>query len=84
MGPRASLVTLIAAALEPSAIGGITLHNSVTTLKEVIEHDLTFEKIPEFFCFGLLEEFDIPQLAELVAPRPVRFEGAPANLPQLH
>jgi len=29
------------------------------------------ELSPELFCFGLLEHFDVKQLAALVAPRPV-------------
>jgi hypothetical protein len=28
------------------------------------------------FCFGLLEAFDVKQLAALCAPRPVAFRGA--------
>jgi hypothetical protein len=27
---------------------------------------------PELFCFGLLEKFDVRDLAMLVAPRPIR------------
>ena len=29
--------------------------------------------MPELFCFGLLESFDITQLAALSGPRPVHF-----------
>ncbi len=39
-----------------------------------------FEQMPELFCFGLLEAFDIEQLRALVAPRPVvAGEAATAN-----
>jgi hypothetical protein len=37
----------------------------------VIEKNRTVEQMPEWFCFGLLAEFDIRQIAALVAPRPV-------------
>ena len=43
------------------------------SLKEVIETNLAFPKAPELFCFGLLRDFDVLQLAALVAPRPVVF-----------
>ncbi|MCS7305357.1 MAG: hypothetical protein NZ602_09665 [Thermoguttaceae bacterium] len=42
-------------------------------LKEVLQKNWSVEQAPEMFCFGLLEEFDIRQLAALVAPRLVRF-----------
>jgi hypothetical protein len=29
------------------------------------------DQSPELFCFGLLERFDVKQIASLVAPRPV-------------
>lgn len=75
-GPRASLIALVAAALEDSAIGGLELHGSFGSLKEIIEKNMTVREAPELFCFGLLEAFDIRQLAALVAPRPVSFRGA--------
>jgi dienelactone hydrolase len=70
-GPRTGLIALVAAALEPGAIAGVELHDGPTTLKEVIERGLVFADRPEAFCFGLLESFDVPQIEELVAPRPV-------------
>ena len=72
-GPRTSLIALIAAALHPEPIAGIELHESFGSLREIIEHDLTARQVPELFCFGLLEAFDIKQLTALVAPRPVTF-----------
>jgi dienelactone hydrolase len=71
VGPRASVFALVAAALEEKAIGSVELHQSWKSLKQVIEQDLTIERVPEIFCFGLLEEFDLPQIAALVAPRPI-------------
>ena len=72
-GPRASLIALVAAGLEEEAIGRLDLHGSFGSLKEILEQDMSVREAPELFCFGLLEAFDIRQLAALVAPRPVSF-----------
>ena len=71
VGPRTSVIALAAAALEQTAIGRVDLHAPLGSLKEVIERNATVEESPELFCFGLLETFDIKQLAALVAPRPL-------------
>lgn len=72
-GPRASLITLTAAALETKAINAVELRGSRGSLKEVIEENRSFNEMPEQFCFGLLEVADIPQISALVAPRSIRF-----------
>ena len=74
-GPRSSLIALVASALEPAAIGGVELHGSMGSLREIIEKNMTVREAPELFCFGLLEAFDIKQLVALVAPRPVSFRN---------
>jgi dienelactone hydrolase len=79
-GPRVSLSALTAAALCPDAVDTLQLNQSLISLKEVIERNLRVEDGVELFCFGLLEEFDIAQLAALVAPRTVEFE--PLTAPQ--
>ncbi len=77
-GPRTSLVALVAAALEPTAIAGLSLKQSLGSLKDTIEQNLSVTQAPELFCFGLLEHFDIKQLTALVAPRKVKFDS-PSN-----
>jgi len=72
LGERASLAALVSAGLDRTNISGLSLHSSLASLKEVIERNLTAKERPEFFCFGLLERFDIKQLIALVAPRPVQ------------
>jgi hypothetical protein len=72
VGPRLSTVALVAAALEEKAIAELELHGSLGSLKEILEQNRTVEQMPELFCFGLLEEFDIKQLEALAAPRSVR------------
>jgi hypothetical protein len=72
-GPRSSVIALAAAGLEDRAIGGLRLAFSYGSLKEPLEENKTVEQMPELFCFGLLEAFDVKQLAALCAPRPVRF-----------
>ncbi|MBL8179331.1 MAG: prolyl oligopeptidase family serine peptidase, partial [Bryobacterales bacterium] len=64
-GRRASLMALTAAALEPAAIRATHLNGSIRSLKRIIDEDVAADKWPEAFCFGLLEKFDIPQLARL-------------------
>lgn len=67
-GPRTGLAALIATALEPKAIAGLTVRNGMSSLKEVLQKDLAADKTPELFCFGLLEAFDIPQIKALAGP----------------
>jgi dienelactone hydrolase len=73
-GPRTSLIALVAAAMETEAIGELKLHQAMTSLREPIERDMEVSAAPEWFCFGLLEWFDVKQLMALVAPRPVSNE----------
>ena len=72
-GPRTSTIALVAAGIEPTAIAGVDLNASLGSLKQVIEKNQLVNQTPEVFCFGLLERFDILQLAALVAPRPLTF-----------
>ena len=60
-----SLVALTAGGLEEKAVGGLELRKCHASLKEVIEQNMIYQTRPEMFCFGLLEEFDIPQLKAL-------------------
>jgi hypothetical protein len=71
VGPRTSTVVLVAAALEQQAIARLNLENPFPSLKAVIQQNHQYEDMPEMFCFGLLEAFDMPQLKALAAPRPV-------------
>jgi hypothetical protein len=79
VGPRMSTIALVAAGLEAEAIGRLELQGSLGSLKEIVEQNRSFEQIPEVFCFGLLEAFDIKQLTALAAPRPVTFVQASAR-----
>jgi len=70
-GPRTSLIALVAAGVEADAVRDVKLVRPLTSLREVIQRDMTFQDAPELFCFGLLEQFDIPQLSALAGlPKP--------------
>ena len=71
VGPRSSVFATVAAALEEKAIGSLELRQPLDSLKEVIEKNIGVDRQPELFCFGLLEQFDVPQLRALIAPRPL-------------
>ena len=72
LGPRSSSYALVAAVLEPKAIGALELHNPLGSLKEIVEENRGINDKPELFCFGLLEAFDIRQLVALTAPRSLK------------
>ncbi len=80
VGPRSSVLALVAAALEESAIAGVEASGALGSLKEVIEQDWMVSERPELFCFGLLEQFDLKHLVGLIAPRPVEFPRAGERL----
>jgi hypothetical protein len=63
---------LIAAAIEPKAIGALETYGAMLSLRDVIAKDMTAREVPELFCFGLLEQSDLKQIEALIAPRPVR------------
>lgn len=59
-GPRTSLIAEVAAALEPKAITAAKTHGGLSSLHDVLRSDMTVDKFPEFFTFGLLVAWDIP------------------------
>jgi hypothetical protein len=71
VGPRSGVAALVAAATTPQSIAGVELREGLGSLKQVIEENHAVTEMPELFCFGLLERFDLFQMAALVAPRPV-------------
>ena len=74
VGPRNSMIVLIAAALEPGVTSGLELRQSWKSLREIIRKDLKAEDAPEQFCFGLLKEFDVPQLVAIASLQPVVYD----------
>ena len=70
IGPRLGVAARIAAVQE-QVISSIELHQPMVSLKEVIEKNRGANHVPELMCFGLLEQFDLPQIEALIAPRKV-------------
>jgi len=68
-GPRTSVLALASAALEVTSIDEVALNAPLGSLKSLIETRQEYAKSPELFNFGLLQEFDVVQLAALVVPR---------------
>jgi hypothetical protein len=64
-GPRSNIVALVAAAMEPRALGPLNSSQPLGSLRDIIGNNWTVTDKPELFCFGLLESFDVPQLKAL-------------------
>ena len=75
-GPRSSLYTLAAVVLDETLKA--ELHDSLATLKQIIDDNWGVNQAPELFCFGLLEQFDIESLTALAGPERVIRLGASA------
>ncbi|GIW92087.1 MAG: hypothetical protein KatS3mg110_0128 [Pirellulaceae bacterium] len=65
VGPRSSLAALVSAGIEENLYNRISLHNSLSSLKQVIDNNWAVNQYPELFCFGLLKHFDIRGMAYL-------------------
>ncbi|MBM3876221.1 MAG: hypothetical protein FJ386_05820 [Verrucomicrobia bacterium] len=65
IGPRTSVVALVAAALEEKSVASVDTVEPLGSLKELIGRNVAVSQQPEMFCFGLLEHFDVPQLRAL-------------------
>ena len=65
-GPRCSAIGLVSAALSANAISAVEEHGALKSLKEIVQANYAFEKMPELFCAGLLEVTDLPHLRELI------------------
>jgi len=68
VGPRQSLIALVAAASSPAGFDTLELRGALGSLKDVIENNWSVDQKPEMFCFGLLEAFDLKQLEALASP----------------
>jgi len=69
-GPRASVIALVTAAVEPETFAEVVTQDSWASLKEFIHQNLQYKEAPEIACFGLLQEFDVSQLEVLAKSRP--------------
>lgn len=67
IGPRTSLVTLVAKAFEPQASSELKPSQHIEDLHGILLNNWTVGDKPEMFCFGLLEHFNVAQLKALAA-----------------
>lgn len=73
-GPRATLATLVACASQSDGCEQIELHDCRSGLRQAVLRPVRHARdTPELYCFGLLEHFDLCQLAAMSAPRQVEF-----------
>jgi dienelactone hydrolase len=70
IGPRITLAALLAAATAApdERPQQLILHNSLGSLKQIVENKWGVDEYPELFCFGLLQHCDIDNLVELAKP----------------
>lgn len=70
-GQQLPVVALLAAALEPARVKSLTTASLMDSLGRLIDWPVAYASAAPLFCFGLLREFDLPDLVELCAPVPL-------------
>ncbi len=68
IGWNSSVLALCACALYNDKVESVSIENYPESLKKLIEEHTDYEQRPALFCFGLLEQFDMPELAALCSP----------------
>jgi len=71
LGPRASMAALVAVASAPDSLQRVELVDALASLKQLVTEDRTVEELPELFAFGLLADFDVPNMAALAGENAV-------------
>ena len=65
IGPRTSVIAAVAAAIEPVVFTDVQSRDGLDSLKTLIQKNTPVSEMPELFCLGLLEHFDLPELRAL-------------------
>lgn len=73
-GYTASMVALLAAAMEPGLFHRLTITWEIMRLRHLMQWPMSYNAAPSLFCAGLLEVCDVPQMFALL-------EGVELNLP---
>lgn len=68
IGPRAELVAMVAAALEPTLFSGIDAQKSIATLMDIFDHPSDYRMAPDLFCLDIFRDFDIDTLTAIASP----------------
>ena len=68
VGSVLPVATLMAIALHPGRFSHYNADRLMVSLHRLIEWPVPYQNEAPLFCFGLLAEFDIPDLLELAAP----------------
>jgi len=70
------MAALVAMVIEPTAIDAVEVTGALESLRQLIDEDKTVEQLPELFAFGLLADFDVPQIVAMSAGRTVVFRDS--------
>jgi hypothetical protein len=70
-GRLTSALCLLAAALKPRGVAGVVNSGALDSFDRLVEWPAAYGSDAPLFCFGLLAEFDVPDLIELSGPVPL-------------
>jgi len=72
IGWNSSIAALCTGALHPAQVEYVSVKEYPASLKLLVENHLDYENNAALFCYGLLEQFDVPELITLCSPLQVK------------
>src|ERR1022692_1091601 len=81
-GIRNQVISLVAAAVEPTAFPRLESHHGMESLRYLLDKPVPYRSAPDLFCLDLYKYFDLDQLAMIAAPTEIkRLESAAGLVP---
>ena len=71
-GDAMPVAALIATALRPERVSFYRADRLMVSLHHLVDWPVAYAQMAPLFCFGLLAEFDLPDLVRLAAPVPIQ------------
>jgi hypothetical protein len=70
-GYRMQLVSLVAAALQPSLFRSIAIHKGIHSMAELLDKSVKSNQVPDVFCLDLYKDIDLDTLKVMAEPAKV-------------
>ena len=83
-GIRTQVITMVAAAIEPSTFSELTNNHTMKSLGYLLATPVPFRFAPDLFCLDLYKYFDLGSIADIAAPTKIRSKFGSLKVERRH